>query len=119
MVDVQGNGLVLLLCVPRSGSSLSTVMLQNHSRIFATQEMWFLMNLVDLSKADARPYGGSPIIRQFYSSMVSDDVYEKACRSFALEIYNGFLQGMQQISLSINLRVITICSNGWIDFSRV
>ncbi|WP_285856106.1 sulfotransferase family protein [Paenibacillus illinoisensis] len=93
VVDVQGNGLVLLLCVPRSGSSLSTVMLQNHSRIFATQEMWFLMNLVDLSKADARPYGGSPIIRQFYSSMVSDDVYEKACRSFALEIYNGFLQG--------------------------
>ncbi|GAB1155893.1 hypothetical protein YWY31_19180 [Paenibacillus illinoisensis] len=93
MVDVHGNGLVLLLCVPRSGSSLSTVMLQNHSRIFATQEMWFLMNLVDLSKADARPYGGSPIVRQFYSSMVSDDVYEKACRSFALEIYNGFLQG--------------------------
>lgn len=93
VVDVQGNGLVLLLCVPRSGSSLSTVMLQNHSRIFATQEMWFLMNLVDLSKADARPYGGSPIVRQFYSSMVSDDVYEKACRSFALEIYNGFLQG--------------------------
>ncbi|WP_390581812.1 sulfotransferase family protein [Paenibacillus illinoisensis] len=93
VVDVHGNGLVLLLCVPRSGSSLSTVMLQNHSRIFATQEMWFLMNLVDLSKADARPYGGSPIVRQFYSSMVSDDVYEKACRSFALEIYNGFLQG--------------------------
>ncbi|WP_217506639.1 sulfotransferase family protein [Paenibacillus xylanilyticus] len=93
VVDVQGNGLVFLLCVPRSGSSLSTVMLQNHSRIFATQEMWFLMSLVDLSKADARPYGGSPIIRQFYSAMVSDDVFEKACRSFALEIYNGFLQG--------------------------
>ncbi|QOS77891.1 sulfotransferase [Paenibacillus sp. JNUCC31] len=93
MVDVQGNGLVFLLCVPRSGSSLSTVMLQNHSRIFATQEMWFLMNLVDLQKADSRPYGGSAIIRQFYSAMVSDEGFEKACRSFALEIYNGFLEG--------------------------
>lgn len=93
MVDVHGNGLVLLLCVPRSGSSLSTVMLQNHSRVFATQEMWFLMNLVDLQKADSRPYGGSAIIRQFYSAMVSDEGFEKACRSFALEIYNGFLEG--------------------------
>ncbi|MBR2566369.1 MAG: sulfotransferase [Paenibacillus sp.] len=93
MIDTQGNGLVLLLCIPRSGSSLSTVMLQNHSRIFATQEMWFLMNLVDLSKADSRAYGGSSIIRQFYQAMVSEDVFEKACRSFALEIYNGFLEG--------------------------
>ena len=93
MIDTQGNGLVFLLCVPRSGSSLSTVMLQNHSRIFATQEMWFLMNLVDLSKADSRAYGGSSIIRQFYQAMVSEDVFEKACRSFALEIYNGFLEG--------------------------
>lgn len=93
MIDAQGNGLVFLLCVPRSGSSLSTVMLQNHSRIFATQEMWFLMNLVDLPKADSRAYGGSSIIRQFYNAMVSEDVFEKACRSFALEIYNGFLEG--------------------------
>ncbi|WP_342555134.1 sulfotransferase [Paenibacillus sp. FSL R7-0652] len=93
MIDTQGNGLVFLLCIPRSGSSLSTVMLQNHSRIFATQEMWFLMNLVDLSKADSRVYGGSSIIRQFYQAMVSEDVFEKACRSFALEIYNGFLEG--------------------------
>lgn len=93
LVDIQGNGLVFLLCVPRSGSSLSTVMLQNHSRIFATQEMWFLMSLVDLAKVDPRPYGGNAIIRQFYSAMVSEDVFEQACRQFALEIYNGFLQG--------------------------
>ncbi|WP_434752036.1 sulfotransferase family protein [Paenibacillus amylolyticus] len=93
MIDTQGNGLIFLLCIPRSGSSLSTVMLQNHSRIFATQEMWFLMNLVDLSKADSRAYGGSSIIRQFYQAMVSEDVFEKACRGFALEIYNGFLEG--------------------------
>lgn len=93
MIDAQGNGLVFLLCVPRSGSSLSTVMLQNHSRIFATQEMWFLMNLVDLPKGDSRAYGGSSIVRQFYNAMVPEDVFEKACRSFALEIYNGFLEG--------------------------
>lgn len=93
MIDAQGNELVFLLCVPRSGSSLSTVMLQNHSRIFATQEMWFLMSLIDLPKADSRAYGGSSIIRQFYNAMVSEEVFEKACRSFALEIYNGFLEG--------------------------
>ena len=48
LIDSNGNNLVFLLCTPRSGSSLATVMLQNHSKMFATQEMWFLMSLVDL-----------------------------------------------------------------------
>nr|WP_231116714.1 sulfotransferase [Paenibacillus polymyxa] len=36
MIDKQGGKLVFLLSVPRSGSSLLTAILQNHSRLFAT-----------------------------------------------------------------------------------
>lgn len=95
MIDSHGNNLVFLLCVPRSGSSLATVMLQNHSKIFATQEMWFLMSLYDLQMNQPRPYGGTGIIHQFFNATISDATYEQACRSFSLEIYNGLLQSSE------------------------
>ncbi|MBD0379744.1 sulfotransferase family protein [Paenibacillus sedimenti] len=93
MIDAQGNNLIFLLCAPRSGSSLATVMLQNHSKVFATQEMWYLMSLYDLKNNPLRPYGGMGIIKQFYNAIVPNEVFEQACRSFSLQIYNGLLQG--------------------------
>ncbi|MEN1985372.1 sulfotransferase family protein [Paenibacillus hubeiensis] len=114
MVDSLGNGLIFLLCVPRSGSSLSTVMLQNHSRIFATQEMWFLMSLVDLPTNEPRAYGGHSIIRQFYNAMVSEEVFERACRSFAMEIYNGFLEG-DSAELVVDKSPRYYCMLEWLD----
>ncbi|WP_199618165.1 sulfotransferase family protein [Paenibacillus alkalitolerans] len=92
MVDSTGNNLIFLLCTPRSGSSLATVMLQNHSKMFATQEMWFLMSLHDLRMPQRRSYGGAGIINQFLNGVVPDETFEQACREFALRIYNGLLQ---------------------------
>ncbi len=92
MVDREGNGLVFLLCTPRSGSSLATAMLQNHSRMFAAQEMWFLMSLHDLREPGSRAYGGTGILRQFYKGVLPDDAFMDACRAFALETYNGLLR---------------------------
>jgi len=93
MVDAHGNGLVLLLSTPRSGSSLATVLLQNHSRIFATQEMWFVMSLLDLKTPPKRAYGGRAILERFFNGVLPDDVFAGACRSFALRTYNGLLRG--------------------------
>jgi len=92
LIDARGNNLVFLLCVPRSGSSLSTAMLQNHSEVFATQEMWFLMSLRDLRLNGGRPYGGRNILNQFFNGVLTDELFESACRSFALEVYNGLLR---------------------------
>lgn len=92
MVDREGNGLVFLLCTPRSGSSLATAMLQNHSRMFAAQEMWFLMSLHDLRAPEPRAYGGTGILRQFYNGVLPDVTFTDACRAFALEAYNGLLR---------------------------
>ncbi|MBP3961804.1 sulfotransferase family protein [Paenibacillus lignilyticus] len=92
MVDSSGNNLVFLLCTPRSGSSLATVMLQNHSKLFATQEMWFLMSLYDLQSPQRRAYGGTGILNQFYNGVLPQHSYEQACRAFALQVYNGLMQ---------------------------
>ncbi|QHT59924.1 sulfotransferase [Paenibacillus lycopersici] len=92
MISPDGTNLVFLLCTPRSGSSLVTTMLQNHSHVFATQEMWFLMGLQDMKLAPPRPYGGTGIIRRFYNGIVPEQTYEQACRAFALQIYNGLLR---------------------------
>ncbi|WP_217595571.1 sulfotransferase [Cohnella sp. GbtcB17] len=93
MVDASGNNLVFLLCTPRSGSSLATVMLQNHSRVYAAQEMWFLMSLLDLKAAQRRAYGGGAILERFFGGVLPEDAFADACRAFAVEAYNGLLRG--------------------------
>lgn len=91
-MDNTGKNLVHLLCVPRSGSSLVTTMLQNHSKISATQEMWFLMSLHDLRIPQSRPYGGKVIVDRFFNGVLPDQMFEQACRAFAMQVYNGLLQ---------------------------
>lgn len=91
MIEKTGKNLVFLLCVPRSGSSLSTILLQNHSKVLATQEMWYLMSLYDLKRPENRPYGGKRIISRFFNGMVPDEVFTHSVRAFALETYNGLL----------------------------
>ena len=102
MVDSNGNNLVFLLCTPRSGSSLATVMLQNHSKMFATQEMWFLMSLVDLQSPQRRAYGGTGIYHQFFNGVLPHETFEDACRAFALQVYNGLLQSSAGAELVID-----------------
>lgn len=91
MIQTSEVKIVFLLCVPRSGSSLTTYMLQNHSQISAAQEMWFLMKLHDLRVQESRPYGGSPIIARFFNSVLSDEMFIRACRGFALQVYQDLL----------------------------
>ncbi|MFD2699818.1 sulfotransferase family protein [Paenibacillus shunpengii] len=91
MKHFRDDQLVFLLCTPRSGSSLTTVMLQNHEEVFAAQEMWYLLSLADLQLAPVRPYGGTGIIRQFYNGIISEDLFHRAARSFGVEIYEGLL----------------------------
>jgi hypothetical protein len=66
-------------------------MLQNHSKISAMQEMWFLLSLYDLRQRKSRPYGGTDIIHKFFNGVLTDELFERACRAYALEVYNGLL----------------------------
>ncbi|UVI31617.1 sulfotransferase family protein [Paenibacillus spongiae] len=102
MIDSKGNNLIFLLSTPRSGSSLATVMLQNHRKIFAAQEMWFLMSLYDLHLAPQRPYGGKEIVKQFFNGVLPYDTYIRACKSFALQTYNGLLQSSGEAEMVVD-----------------
>ncbi|WP_394184124.1 sulfotransferase family protein [Metabacillus halosaccharovorans] len=92
MIKSAGENLTFLLCVPRSGSSLTTTILQNHSKIFATQEMWFLLSLYNLQNPQKSSFGGTAIIDRFYNNILPKEVYQDACRSFAKQVYSGLLQ---------------------------
>lgn len=50
------------------------------------------MSLLDLKLTPQRAYGGAGILNQFYNGVLPDHVFEQACRSFALQVYNGLLQ---------------------------
>ncbi|THF73667.1 sulfotransferase family protein [Cohnella fermenti] len=93
MVGARGDNLVFLLCTPRSGSSLATAMLQNHGKLYAAQEMWLLLSLLELRSGRKRPYGGGAIVERFYNGTLPEGTFEDACRAFALEAYNGLLRG--------------------------
>ncbi|WP_211746775.1 sulfotransferase [Paenibacillus sp. Marseille-Q4541] len=92
MKDFQDNQLIFLLCTPRSGSSLATAMIQNHTEVYAAQEMWYLLSLADLKIAPSRPYGGSGIVKQFYNGILPPEVYHDAARAFASEVYGGLME---------------------------
>ncbi|MBM7567327.1 sulfotransferase [Paenibacillus sacheonensis] len=102
MIQANGENLIFLLSTPRSGSSLATIMLQKHSKIFASQEMWFLMSLYDLRLKKEPPYGGSSIIHQFFNGIVPEDTYRNACRAFALQVYNGLLHSSSGAELLLD-----------------
>lgn len=50
------------------------------------------MSLLDLKLTPQRPYGGTGILKQFYNGILPDEVFKQACRSYALQVYNGLLQ---------------------------
>jgi len=102
VVDPKGNRLVFLLCTPRSGSSLLTAMLHNHSKMFALQEMWFLLSLYDLRMPVKRAYGGTGILDRFFNGMLPEDTFVQACRAFALQVYNGLLRSSGQAGMIID-----------------
>jgi len=90
-MNAVGDNVVFLLCVPRSGSSMTTFMLQNHSRISAVQEMWFLMKLYDLRGNHRMMYGGAPILKRFFQQVLDDETFIQACRAFASHVYQDLL----------------------------
>ncbi|MCF2717799.1 hypothetical protein LWE69_11460 [Paenibacillus sp. UKAQ_18] len=79
--------------------------MQNHSRLFATQEMWFLLSLYDLPQSHARPYGGTGILRQFFEGMVPPTYWSRPLVRMHLKYIMVCFKEQQQICLSTNPRV--------------
>jgi hypothetical protein len=94
MIANEGENLVFLLSLPRSGSTIVSLMLGNHSHVLCPPEPWFLLKLASLIE-----YGSPESIfddeqatigtKEF---LVKDGAFIEAGRAFALTIYNYHLR---------------------------
>lgn len=48
MFEQSGKNLGFIFCLPRSGSTLLSVVLNNHPNIYCPPEPWFLLKLVKI-----------------------------------------------------------------------
>ena len=69
-VGAEGQGLVFLLGVPRSGTTLLATMLDRHPAITAPPEPWLMLALAELGRRFAAPPRGQHACR-FRSRSVS------------------------------------------------
>lgn len=94
MIDSTGNNLVFLLSTPRAGSTLLSVMLGRHSRVFSPNEPWFLLPLLGMHQEQA---GVLTAYDQKWASLairelLPTDEFREAARAFARQVYNRHLE---------------------------
>lgn len=93
MISPTGHGLGFLLGLPRSGTTLLSVMLDRHPAIFSPPEPWIMIALQALGKVDVR----HPVNPQSLAKAVGDftaggrDV--TMARAAAAALYGGWLEG--------------------------
>jgi hypothetical protein len=93
MISADGDNLVFLFSLPRSGSTILTLLMGNHSAMLCPPEPWFLLKLSTLRepgnvKSVFDDDWATTGTRQF----LSDDTFLQAARAFATTTYNRYLQ---------------------------
>jgi protein-tyrosine sulfotransferase len=77
---MNGNeSIIFLLSSPRSGSSLTTAILNNHPDIFAAPESWLLMKMNDLRQRLRNPYDGEKLFDTFFNGVVPETLQLTKC----------------------------------------
>lgn len=93
MILPDGDNLMFLLCLPRSGSTVLSLLLGSHSAILCPPEPWFLLKLSVL----AQPGNvNSPFDDEWATigtnQFLPHDTLVDAARAFAVTTYNRYLQ---------------------------
>jgi hypothetical protein len=92
-MDERGDGLVFLICQPRSGSTLLRKLLSQHAEVHSTPETWIMHPLLSLWKPEGfqSEIGNNNIkigIDDFLDQFNNPQkVYEEAVRSYAQSLY--------------------------------
>ncbi len=86
---------IFIASQPRSGSTLLQSVISNNSHVATTSEPWFLLPLLSMFDPDiiSAYYNhrlAARAINDFTSEIVGNEVFDKAVRNFAREIYNQF-----------------------------
>jgi len=91
MISEQGDGLVFLLGVPRSGTTLLATMLAQHPRIASPPEPWLMLALEALGKTPFAHPADPQLIGEAVARFSTDAARLDAARAYALSIYNRVL----------------------------
>jgi glycosyltransferase involved in cell wall biosynthesis len=93
MVSENGENLVFILSLPRSGSTLLSAILGNHGKIYSASEPWFLLRLFEVN---GNPVGDK-VFDDYFASVgtkefLTDSTFVESSRAFALQAYNSRLR---------------------------
>lgn len=88
MVEQYGDDLVFLLSLPRSGSTLLSVMLDNHPEISSPTEPWIMLALHQLAHVDVRHPANAQSVGKAIRSFTTGEAGKAAVRSAACTLYN-------------------------------
>lgn len=92
MVSNEGENLIFIFSLPRSGSTLLGTILSNNSAAYCPPEPWFLLRLAEV-------YGepsSDKIFDDYYASIgtrsfIKNELFLDSSRAFAVHIYNSCL----------------------------
>lgn len=91
MIDPAGKGLVFLLGIPRSGTTLLASMLDRHPALTAPPEPWIMLALERLHQAHPRHPADARALGTAVSAFLDRELALAVSRAAALAAYNGWL----------------------------
>jgi len=91
MINGQESKFVFLLSLPRSGSTLLSAILNNHSNILSPPEMWFLLSLSEFPYYRGDTCYNSKVANEAFREQVGSELFYQASEKFATHIYNSLL----------------------------
>jgi hypothetical protein len=100
MVSEEGKNLVFLFSLPRSGSTLLSLLLGNHSKVVCPPEPWFLLKISALfNKVNSNCPFDDKLATIGLKEFLSRESFFEAARAFALTAYNKQLNQSQKTIL--------------------
>jgi hypothetical protein len=91
-VGAEGQGLVFLLGVPRSGTTLLATMLDRHPAITAPPEPWLMLALAELGRVSPRHPAGSTLVGSAVDQFLGSDGLILSARGAATAVYQNYLK---------------------------
>jgi hypothetical protein len=92
MIGPYGEGLVFLLGLPRSGTTLLSVMLDNHPDIASPPEPWVMLALAELGKVPTRHPADSSLLGVAVDRFAGQDDRILAARAAGAALYQSYLR---------------------------
>jgi glycosyltransferase involved in cell wall biosynthesis/SAM-dependent methyltransferase len=92
MIDSEGHNLAFLLGLPRSGTTLLSVILDRHPQVLCPPEPWVMLALESVGKVCVRHPADSRLLGQAVHEFVDGTSGLEAARSYAMTLYNRRLE---------------------------